>query len=459
MTDTNASTEETQDLTLRENLRLLLKASKGFWLVNQINFFDGIAYFGILMLLTRYLGPSGLGMSDQTTGLSVSAYTGLVTLFMFGGGFVSDKLGVRNALTWSLIVIGAGRVLLSGAPGLAEYGMSHAASWIGLLMMALGTGVMQPALYAGIKEYTDPRTATIGYGLLYSIMNLGIVMESFISPLIRSDATFLNLGFAEIIGLGWGIGGVYWTAVAITGLMLLIHITFFTRRVEETDRTVIPEEKEEGVPEKTFVEKLKELPFADPRFMLFIFILLPVRTIFAHDFLTVPDYVFRCFPEAVSAKYEWIHGMNPLIIVIFVPTIAAFTRKVKIINMMIIGTAITATIPFILVPGPHLGMLLTYVTIYSLGEAVWSSRFLEYVANLAPAGRVGAYMGLAGIPWFLAKFTTGLYSGSMIAYFIPEGGPHNSGTMWLIYASIALISPVCLLILRKWLIKGVGEKH
>ena len=75
MTETNSSTEGKTELTLRENLQLLLKASKGFWLVNQINFFDGIAYFGILMLLTRYLGPSGLGMSDQVTGFSVSPST------------------------------------------------------------------------------------------------------------------------------------------------------------------------------------------------------------------------------------------------------------------------------------------------------------------------------------------------------------------------------------------------
>ena len=71
-----------------------------------------------------------------------------------------------------------------------------------------------------------------------------------------------------------------------------------------------------------------------------------------------------------------------------------------------------------------------YVVVFSFGEALWSSRFLEYVANLAPAGQVGAYMGLAGIPWFLAKMTTGLYSGAMIQKFIPQGGPLDSGTMW-----------------------------
>ena len=448
----NNTEEQTKDLTLKENLKILFRASKGFWLVNAVNFGDGIAYFGILTLLTRFLGAR-LGISDQLTGFSVSAYTGLVTLFMFGGGFVSDKLGVRRAITWSLVIIGIGRVMLAGAPAGLELGASKYIAWMGLLLMAAGTGVLQPALYAGIKEYTDPRTATIGFGLLYSIMNLGIVMETFVSPFIRTDAVFLNLGFTQIIGLGWGIDGVYWMCVFVTGLMLLIHISLFTRKVESTDRTVIEEEKEDK-PKLTLKERIMELPFLDPQFIFFIFILLPVRTIFAHDFLTVPDYVFRCFPESISVKYEWIHGMNPLIIVIFVPTIAALTRKKKIINMMIIGTAITALIPFILTPGPKLWTLLTYVAIYSMGEAVWSSRFLEYVANLAPPGRVGAYMGLAGIPWFLAKFTTGLYSGSMIAKFIPESGIQDTGTLWGIYACIACISPIGLIIARKWVNKG-----
>lgn len=68
-------------------------------------------------------------------------------------------------------------------------------------------------------------------------------------------------------------------------------------------------------------------------------------------------------------------------------------------------------------------------------------------------------MGLAGIPWFLAKFTTGLYAGSFLSRFIPDGGPHDSGTMWLIYGFIACISPVGLILGRKWMErKGVDGK-
>lgn len=450
MTDNQSS--DSPELSLKENLRILFKASKAFWLVNLVNFGDGIAYFGILTLLTRFLG-SELNMSDQLTGVSVSMYTGMVTLFMFGGGFVSDKLGVRRAITWSLMIVGIGRILLAGSPFGIDIGLEKYIAWLGLLLMAMGTGILQPALYSGIKEFTDPRTATIGFGLLYSIMNLGIVAETFFSPFIRTDAVFLNLRFTEIVGLGWGIDGVYWMVVFITGVILLLHISLFRKQVEIHDRVFTPE-PEESKPQLSLKEKIAELPFLDPQFMFFIFILLPVRTIFAHDFLTIPDYVFREYPAGVSAKFEWIQGINPFIIVIFVPTIAALTRKAKIINMMIVGTFITALIPFLLAPGPRLWALLTYVVIFSLGEAVWSSRFLEYVANMAPQGKVGAYMGLANLPWFMAKFTTGFYSGFMLGKFIPEGGVHNSGALWSIYGCIALISPVSLLLFRKWLDKG-----
>ncbi len=436
---------------------MLLTASRGFWCVNLVNFGDGVAYFGMLVLLTRFLGAR-LGMSDQVTGITVSFYTGMVTLFMFGGGFVSDRLGVRRALTVSLLVIAVGRVLLSGAVVSGTGGLAHGTAWLGLLLMALGTGVLQPALYAGIKEYTDPRTATIGYSLLYAIMNLGIVAEHFISPFIRTDEMFLDLGFTEIIGLGWGIDGVYWMCVSITALVLLVHMTLFTKRVEDRCRTA-PARESLPTQERSLSERLLELPFLDRRFMFFIFILLPVRTLFAHQFLTMPDYVFRAYPEAVSAKFEWINGLNPIIIVVFVPLIATFTQRVKVIDMMIIGTVVSALTTFVLVPGPAFHALLLYVVVFSLGEAVWSSRFLEFVAELAPAGKVGAYMGLAGIPWFLAKFTTGLYSGTLLERFIPESGPQDSGTLWLIYGVIACVSPLGLVLSRRWLLSfGEGVK-
>ncbi|MDP8205959.1 MAG: MFS transporter [Candidatus Electryonea clarkiae] len=432
--------EEEESLTLKENFRILFGASRGFWLVNMVNFGDGIAYFGILHLMTLFISRD-VGFSDHTTGIAVSTFTGLVTLFMFGGGFISDWLGVRKSLTLCLLGLLLGRLMFTASP-VAPGVLAGFSIWSGLIIMALATGILQPTLYAGVKEYTDPRTATIGYSLLYAIMNLGIVAEAFVSPFIRQT---------------YGITGVYLALIGITGLMLLLHLTFFTKKREKQDRVVFVEKKVTAEPEKSKRMKLSELPFLDSRFIFFIFVLLPVRTLFAHQFLTMPDYITRCFPEHVGARLEWFQGLNPLIIVIFVPLIAAFTRKVSVIKMMIIGTTVSALTTFILIPGPSLTMLIVYIIIFSFGEAIWSSRFLEYVANLAPVGRVGAYMGLAGIPWFFAKFTTGFYSGIMIEKFIPFEGVHDSGTMWLVYSFIACISPIGLIIGKKWIDKGVPD--
>ncbi|MDD5087294.1 MAG: MFS transporter, partial [bacterium] len=437
-TEKPAEAAKEESLTLWQNIQILFGASRAFWLVNLVNFGDGIAYFGILNLLTLFIHGQ-VGLSDHLTGIAVSTFTGLVTLFMFGGGFVSDRLGVRRALTLTLLVLLVGRVLLASSPALGA--LSGVMLWTSLVIMGFAEGIIQPALYAGVKEFTDPRTATIGYSILYAIMNLGIVAEAGVSPFIRAEV---------------GITGVFWALIGITVLMLAGNAFLFTRKIERRDRVVdyVKKEKPESDTRTTW-QKFRALPFMDSRFIFFIFILLPVRTLFAHQFLTLPDYVMRCFPEAIGARYEWFQGLNPLIIVIFVPLIAALTRKANVVKMMIIGTTISALTTFILVPGPNLTTLILYVVLFSLGEAVWSSRFLEYVANLAPAGQVGAYMGLAGIPWFLAKFTTGWYSGAMIAKFIPAGGPQDSGTMWLIYALIAMISPIGLLIGRKWVQRGV----
>ena len=101
-------------------------------------------------------------------------------------------------------------------------------------------------------------------------------------------------------------------------------------------------------------------------------------------------------------------------------------------------------------------MLITYFFVFSIGEALWSSRFMEYSAELAPPGRTAQYMGIASLPWFVAKTTTGFYSGFMLERFCPKDGAKSTGTLWLIYGLIALLSPLGLLLARKWLLVGMA---
>lgn len=413
---------------LVEAARSVRHLDRRFWAPNIVFLLDGAAYFGILNVLTLHLDGT-LGLGEARSGQLVSMMTALLTLAMVFLGPTVDKLGVRRSMTWTIAASLLGRGLLVAAPALGG-GLPVVVA--GLALMAVGGGVLQTAVYAGVKQATDERTSGMGFSLIYALMNLGIVLESAVSSPLRAS---------------FGTTGVLAMCTAITGVYLLVHIFAFPRGAGEP----VPKPAVvEGAP----VLSWRDHPLLDLRFLYFIFILIGVRTLFAHQWLTMPDYVTRAFPEAVGARYEWISGLNPLIIVVGTPLVAALTRRVSVLTMMIVGTGVSALATFLLVPGPNLAMLLAYVVIFSIGEALWSSRFLEYVSQLAPPERVGVYMGLANVPWFLAKFTTGLYSGAMIAQHLPKEGPMTSGTMWLIYTGIALTSPVGLLLARPWLRRG-----
>ncbi|MGE5437685.1 MAG: hypothetical protein ACM3O3_10690, partial [Syntrophothermus sp.] len=66
------------------------------------------------------------------------------------------------------------------------------------------------------------------------------------------------------------------------------------------------------------------------------------------------------------------------------------------------------------------------------------------------------YMGIGQFPWFLTKIITSLYSGIFLMKYCPEGvlpSQTNTEMMWLIYGFIAIISPIGLIISKKWMMK------
>src|SRR3990167_10924350 len=105
-------------------------------------------------------------------------------------------------------------------------------------------------------------------------------------------------------------------------------------------------------------------------------------------------------------------------------------------------------------PISSLGAVFGYLIIMTIGEAMWQPRFLQWVAEIAPKGMTGIYMGIGQFPWFLTKVVTSLYSGWFLMHYAPEGvapSQMNTEFMWLIYGFIAIISPIGLVLARNWM--------
>jgi MFS family permease len=454
---------------LIQSFRALKHAPRAFWHTNYAYWLDGVSYFGMLTMLTMFFHDIA-GLSDDTGHKLVSVYMALITGTMLVFGPLSDRLGVRKSLIISVILYIIGRAALPLGPDFLMPGSTSIIvfSLVALVIAAAGNGFMQPSCYAGVRKFTDEKTAAMGYGLLYAGMNLGIVVIGLLSPRIRTGIHVGGIDFE-----GWGVTGVMWFCVAVNVLMLLGLLFLFTPRLEREGEIA----GEEAAPESGAVEGPTSRPFKsdplgavadwfrgnplrNPRFSFFIFVLVPVQTLFAYQFLVMPQYVTRAYSQVVADNMESVvNVVNPLIIVLGVPVITAITRKVPVYKMMIIGSLVSALPAFFFVLGPKFHFLMAYMVLFSLGEAMWQPRFLQFAAELAPKGRTGAYIAYANIPWFMVKMLAGLYTGGMMERYCPDPdtGVLNTEAMWLIYACIAMISPVGLILAQKWVRKGLGS--
>ena len=506
---------------LTETFGAFLKAPRALWGVNIPYVFEGLVYFGILTVLGKFCSEN-VALNDIHAGWVYGGVTGGITFAMLLFGGVSDKIGVRLSLALSLAVMMIGRILvaLSGTL-LIGRGMGSPMFFMmafGLLLMVAAYGLYMPAAYAGVKRYTNPQTAAVGYAVIYGLMNLGAFFSGFVSANTRH--AFVGKFPPN------GLAAVFWIYAGITLLGSLLTLLIITRR---TDRRAVErvalETRQMNTAEQNaaadariekpaatrikarafiswivlvlgaltllilsrtgkinikgyilypllafailgaiweFLRKRPEHPFRDSRFVFFIFILIPVQTLFAHNWLTIPYYLDRAFNGTTVGRYfEVFSNLNPILIFVLSPLIAALTIRSNVYKMMIYGTFVMALPTFLLAVGPNVYLFLLYILLMSVGEAMWQPRFLQWVAEIAPEGKTGLYMGIGQFPWFLTKMITAMYSGYVIARYCPRPElnlPQSTGSMWLIYAFIAMISPIALVLARKWMAKGMTRQ-
>lgn len=141
-----------------------------------------------------------------------------------------------------------------------------------------------------------------------------------------------------------------------------------------------------------------------------------------------------------------LYSINPAIIIILVPIVTAMTSHVEPLVMIHYGSYVSAASVFVLAFSTSLWACVVFVTVLSLGEAIWSPRLYDYTVSVCPEGREGTFMALSSAPLFLAKLPVGFLSGYLLQKYCPEtleeGEERHSQTMWLIIGLLTASSPV-----------------
>jgi len=459
------------------------------------------AYGGMNLAFILYLSKDG-GLGDISAGAFIGYFSVILTVFTMLVGSVCDTIGVKKTLLIGNITLLIGRFFL---PQLDDVWLAAA---LGFFPMAIGIAVTGPVLSVGIKRLTTKETSALGFGLFYTLMNVGWAVGAWIFDFVRTsigEHTIVTIKSTIIPALETDMS-TYQVIFAI-GFLLTIPDFFailFMRdgaKVDESGK-VIFEPVGEGINKgKTFLHTLvnavKETGkatalkfrtvFTEKAFFIFlgmIGILVFVRLTFYHFHYTFPPYAIRTLGEGL--KIGSIYGvLNPVMVVFFTPLFAALTKKISSYKMLAIGTLLSAASVFIaVIPGeifaplmdtwvaeliynrwleipkeiwqPHLIGLVIFVIIFTLGEVIWSPRLMQFVAHIAPKGKEGAYISLSYLPYFGAKLFVGPLSGWLVSEYTPldEAGNvlssyPNHYMVWLWIGSMAMLTPIGLFIFRK----------
>ncbi|OFZ20450.1 MAG: hypothetical protein A2X94_10565 [Bdellovibrionales bacterium GWB1_55_8] len=451
------------------DFRDLKTASKEFWLVCAINFFDSLAYFSMITVLTLYL-TSNVGFSDVDSGAWVGIFTLYITAFMFAVGSIGDAIGIKRSFYLAGVILIISRLGLGVSPlFLRGQALDYAVMGF-IILMSLGSAFMIPMVTTGVRRFTTKENRSTGFNMYYLIMNVGAIFAGFAVTdgfrnwlgEIRGNMAILDFGFVM--------------AALSLGCAYLIN----EKNIADDER--VDEESTNKRPLQIFLEVWKESAFR--KLILFLLLTIGVRLVFTHQFLVMPKYYTRVLFSDFDLGFA--NSINPAIIVVGLILLIPVIKKFSTFKLIVVGMTVSALsllfmavpIEWILaLPGIHnlnqayMFAIFAQITVFAFGELIFSPRFTEYISVVAPKEKVASYMSLSALPMFIAKPINGFVSGLLIAGFSYEGIRAKIDTgnvayqdspefMWLIYFALAALSPIAVIAMKRVLTseESVTEK-
>lgn len=470
---------------------MLRSAPRELWVIYGAYILENLAYkVGAASVLTLWLS-SDLGFGDKGAGVMFATWSAIMTLITVMVGPLTDVLGIRRTFIMGFWVCLISRAVMTFST----------APWLvlpfGLYLQAVGIALMGPVMAAAMKRYSTAAQRSMAFSLYYALMNLGFACGDYIFDKLRGGMGELGQWTVPLLGMELSTYRVLILLSLVFTIPGLIMVWGLLREgVEMTENGIrIVNRKESETPTPNWITATlgtirqtmvqtghifaglwKQPAFL--RFITFMTLVVFVRMIFYHLNVTFPKFGIRELGE--GAPFAQLTGvLNSLLIVVLVPICGVLTQRFTAYRMVALGSLISSlSVFFIAMPpawfqpladgwmgsliahswlgvqgpvNPYYISIFLFIVFLSIGEALWSPRLYEYAAAIAPKGQEASYMSLSMLPYFGAKFLVGGSSGFLLDQYCPAEGPRDSGTMWLIIACTALITPIGAFVFRKYL--------
>lgn len=410
---------------------------------------ERFSYYGMRALLILFMvapvEAGGLGFNTPNAGSIYGSYTMAVYLLAVPGGFIADRmLGAKRSVLAGGLAIAAGHYALA-IPTLTTF-------YLGLILIALGTGLFKPnisALVGALYSHDDLRRDS-GFSLFYMGINIGAFIAPIVTGFLAQSAMFKGwlsaAGFDPALSWHWGFAAA---GVGMTISMLLFARNM--RRLDEPDpgpRSLGPMFKREGIYIALATLGLLALALLSDvsgfRWLRWLFIIVPLVGVLYGSSQTNPDarrlaavgiyfiaaMIFWAIFEQAGTTLSlfadqltrndiagfafpsaWFQSANPIFVILLTPIIAALWLKLGAQQPSApakFGLALVflAAGFLLMIPAASYAAeirvspfwLIGLYFLFTIGELLLSPVGLATMTRIAPARMTGIVLGV----WFLA---------------------------------------------------------
>ena len=445
---TSPEVSDEEERSYLGDLKELLRCPRELWLTYAAIVFEYIGLYSFMSVLSLWL-TSDFSFDDNKASNWFGVFSALLSLFAFLVGAIADVVGTRRTLIFSFGAAMLTRALMSVSPTAAI-----ALPALVAYSFALASG--SPVLQTAVHKYSNKRTVAIAFSFFYIALNIGGVLAG--QLIDRTKAFFVDaqthklvLRVVDLPLLGPTSMSAYRAIIGLGTLTaaMAFGATMFVRNDKDIKNLAAKSDDATPTKKKNPLSVLGEVVRDGGfwRFMLLIGFLVLVKAIFVHMHSTWPKYITR--ERGEDFDWGWLWALNSVLILVFVPIVTAFTRKLSAYKVIVIGSFITATSPFIFALGTSTPIQITAIVVLTIGEALWSPRSYEYNVSIAPPGREATYVSLAVLPYFMAKFLVAMTAGKLLTAYCPPTGERHSGTMWVIIGLMTILGPIGILLFRR----------
>ena len=169
---------------------------------------------------------NGQPLGDSPGYLYYMVWGLVATIITMMVGAVCDTIGVKKCLLIGAVMLIISRFCMPLSQDIIPVTI------LGFLPLAFGFAITGPVLKVGIKWFTTLKTATLGFGLFYTLMNVGFWVGAEIADYFRKN-------HAEGIDI-WGMEMTTYQAIIFIGFLInipdFIAILFMREGAEMTEK-------------------------------------------------------------------------------------------------------------------------------------------------------------------------------------------------------------------------------